>query len=201
MKGFHIYTDHWWRNPKHAVTVEVTLTEAGPRKRPDGTVTSGPYNPSPSGWFQTVAAEVHDPESGQTFAATGEFYSANGGYQVGQQVKVRWSRKREAIEPWGSATAPEEEWNAEAGAGGGEQIGAQLSGAGLSADQAARVQNALGALGLGAGSGVQVVRMPGAAPSAAPDPVEQLERLARLHESGALTDEEFTREKQRLLGA
>ena len=33
----------------------------------------------------------------------------------------------------------------------------------------------------------------------AADPVEQLSRLGELHERGALTDEEFTREKQRIL--
>ena len=50
--GFHIYTDHWWRNPKHAVTTEATIAEVKPPKRPTGTVTSGPYDPSPTGFFQ-----------------------------------------------------------------------------------------------------------------------------------------------------
>ena len=40
------------------------------------------------------------------------------------------------------------------------------------------------------------------APAAAPPPdsIAELERLARLHESGALTDEEFTAAKARALG-
>ena len=36
--------------------------------------------------------------------------------------------------------------------------------------------------------------------SAEPDPTEQLERLAKLHEEGALTDEEFAAQKAKLLG-
>jgi hypothetical protein len=35
---------------------------------------------------------------------------------------------------------------------------------------------------------------------AEPDPLEQLERLAKLHEEGALTDEEFAAQKAKLLG-
>jgi Short C-terminal domain len=43
---------------------------------------------------------------------------------------------------------------------------------------------------------------PPPAPAAAPPPdsIAELERLARLHESGALTDEEFTAAKARALG-
>jgi uncharacterized membrane protein YdbT with pleckstrin-like domain len=41
---------------------------------------------------------------------------------------------------------------------------------------------------------------PGPGPEAArPDPTEQLERLARLHKDGVLTDEEFAQKKQALL--
>lgn len=39
---------------------------------------------------------------------------------------------------------------------------------------------------------------PAAAP--APDTIAELERLSRLHESGALTDQEFTAAKRRTLG-
>jgi uncharacterized membrane protein YdbT with pleckstrin-like domain len=39
----------------------------------------------------------------------------------------------------------------------------------------------------------------GAPPQSTPDPMEQLERLARLHREGALTDEEFAARKQALL--
>jgi hypothetical protein len=35
---------------------------------------------------------------------------------------------------------------------------------------------------------------------AAPDPMEQLEKLAKLHEEGVLTDEEFAAQKAKLLG-
>jgi hypothetical protein len=35
---------------------------------------------------------------------------------------------------------------------------------------------------------------------AEPDPLEQVERLAKLHEEGALTDEEFAAQKAKLLG-
>ena len=38
-------------------------------------------------------------------------------------------------------------------------------------------------------------------PAAATDTVSQLERLAKLHESGVLTDDEFATEKQKILGA
>jgi hypothetical protein len=190
--GFHIYTDHWWRNPKHAVTTEATLVEVGDPSRPTGTVSSGPYNPSPSGKFQSVVADVTDPATGQVVRATGEFYSSFGSYSVGQRVRVRWSAKRKAVEPYQQNTAPEDEWAAEASSG---PAGAQA----LSADQAARVQQALGALGLG-GPGVQVVSGGQSAPAAQPDPISQLERLAALHKSGALTDAEFAQQKQRILG-
>ncbi len=36
-------------------------------------------------------------------------------------------------------------------------------------------------------------------PEDAPDPIEQLKQLAELRDSGILTDEEFTEQKQRLL--
>jgi hypothetical protein len=35
---------------------------------------------------------------------------------------------------------------------------------------------------------------------AEPDPMEQLEKLAKLHEEGVLTDEEFAAQKAKLLG-
>jgi hypothetical protein len=38
-------------------------------------------------------------------------------------------------------------------------------------------------------------------PAPAADPLAELERLARLHQSGALTDAEFAAMKSRLLGA
>jgi hypothetical protein len=41
---------------------------------------------------------------------------------------------------------------------------------------------------------------PAAVSPAAADPLDQIERLAKLHDSGALTDEEFAAEKKRILG-
>ena len=194
---FHIYTDHWWRNPKHAVTTEATLVEVGDPEHPTGTVVSGPYDPTPSGRFQSVTAEVTDPRTGQTVRATGEFYSATGSYQVGQRVRVRWSAKRKAVEPWQANTAPEDE----VANPGLPPVGpVPLGGSALTPDQAARVQQALGALGLG-DAGVRVVRMNPGADGGVPDPVGQLERLAALHTSGALTDEEFAAEKHKILHA
>ena len=35
---------------------------------------------------------------------------------------------------------------------------------------------------------------------AAPDPIEQLKQLGELHEQGILTDEEFARQKAKILG-
>jgi hypothetical protein len=139
--GFHIYTDHWWRNPKHAVTTEATLVEVKAPERPTGTVTSGPYNPSPSGYFQEVVAEVTDPATGQTVRAHGELYFTFQPYQVGQRLRVRWSAKRKEIDLYNEKTAPEDEWSREANAGAG--------------DQAAPLQQALGALGLGNVSDIQ----------------------------------------------
>ena len=53
------------------------------------------------------------------------------------------------------------------------------------------------------GAGVQSLGGAGAAPQDddADDRVAQLERLARLRDSGALTEQEFEREKARILGA
>ena len=208
MKGFHIYTDGWWRNPKHAVTTDATLVEVGPPKTPTGIVTSGPYSPAPSGYFQLVVADVTDPETGQIVRATGDLYFTAVAFQVGQRIRVRWSAKREAIELFKSSTAPENEWGGEASAG-GQALAEAIPGAGatvlsggeLSPDQAARVQQALGALGISSASGVQVVRAQGAgAGGGQPDPIEQLEKLAELRKSGALTDEEFEQQKRRVLG-
>jgi hypothetical protein len=204
--GFHIYTDHWWRDPKHAVTTEATLVEVKPPKRPIGTVTSGPFSPSPSGYFQEVVADVTDPETGEVVRAHGDLYFTFQPFQVGQRLRVRWSAKRKEIDVYSEKTAPEDEWSTEANAGTGA-LGwaipgagaAPLAGAGLSSDQAARVQQALGALGLGNVADVQVVQ-PERAAAGQQDPITQLERLAELRKSGALTDAEFDEQKRRILG-
>ena len=50
-----------------------------------------------------------------------------------------------------------------------------------------------------AGQGIaQAEPMP--APPAAEDPFEQIEKLSKLHDSGALTDEEFAAAKAKILG-
>src|SRR5260370_33839186 len=85
--GFYVYTDHWWRDPKHAVTTEATLVEVGRPKRPTGVVTSGPYNPAPSGYFQSVVADVSAPETGQIVRATGDLYFTAQPFRVGQSVR------------------------------------------------------------------------------------------------------------------
>jgi putative oligomerization/nucleic acid binding protein len=203
--GFHIYTDHWWRDPKHAITTEATLVEVKPPKRPTGTVTSGPYNPSPSGHFQEVLADVTDPGTGQMVRAHGDLYFTLQPFQVGQRLRVRWSAKRKEVDLFSEKTAPEDEWSRQASPGAGTPgwpssgIGAApLSGAELSVDQAARVQQVLGTLGLGDVTGVRVVHAEGAAVEH--DPIDQLEKLAELRKSGVLTDAEFEQQKHRILG-
>jgi len=191
--GFHIYTDKWWRNPKHAVTAEATLVEVKEPKRPDGVVTSGPYNPAPSGMFQEVWADVTDPATGQVVRAHGDLYFTFQPFQVGQRLKVRWSAKRKEIDAYNEKTAPPDEWAREASSP------SPLAGQGLSGDQAARVQQALGALGLGSVGGVQVVRL-GGTTARQTDHIAELERLADLHDRGALTDAEFEQQKRLILG-
>lgn len=192
--GFHIYTDGWWQ--KHAVTTEATIVEAK-RGRQGGDSWMHIY------WWDLVA-DVSDPETGQTVRAEGTTLTADV-FQPGQRIKVRWSAKRKAFDLYNRSTVSEDEWEADAfGRGPGTTPvagAAALSGAELSPDQAARVQQALGALGLGNASAVQVVSTQGAgAGGRQPDPIEQLEKLAELRKSGALTDEEFEQQKRRVLG-
>ena len=196
--GFHLYTDHWWRNPKHAVTTDATIAEVKPPERPTGVVTSGPYNPSPSGHFQEVEADVTDPATGQVVRAHGDLYFTFQPFAVGQRIRVRWSAKRKEIDLYNESTAPEDEWAAARSAAPDVQA-VPLSGAGLSSDQAARVQQVLGSLGLDNLSGVRVVHAEGAG-AGQPDPIDKLEKLAALRKNGDLTDAEFEREKHQILG-
>src|SRR5437763_1317814 len=76
---------------------------------------------------------------------------------------------------------------------------APASVSGVSSDQAERVQQVLGALGVSGIPNVQVVNTSNAVPDHA-DPISQLEKLAALRESGALTDAEFEQQKRRILG-
>jgi hypothetical protein len=72
--------------------------------------------------------------------------------------------------------------------------------AGLSEDQAARVSQALAGLGVGGLGSAQVVDLRGQAgtpgANAERDPIDQLEKLAELRKSGALTDAEFEQQKK-----
>jgi hypothetical protein len=192
--GFHVYTDGFWR--KHGVTTEATIVEAK-RGRQGGDSWMHMY------WWELVA-DVSDSETGQIVRAEGTVGTAEV-FQPGQRVKVRWSAKRKSFNLYNRSTVSEDEWEADAfgrGAGASPVAGATaLSGAELSPDQAARVQQALGSLGISGASGVQVVRTQGAgAGGGQPDPIEQLEKLAELRKSGALTDEEFAQQKRRVLG-
>jgi hypothetical protein len=153
-------------------------------------------------YWWTLVADVSDPATGQVVRAEGTTLTAEV-FQPGQTIKVRFSAKRKAFDLYSRSTVSEDEWEADAfGRGpGATQVGTGLSGAELSPDQAARVQQALGALGLGNASSVQVVRTQGAgAGGSQPDPIEQLEKLEALRQSGALTDEEFEQQKRRVLG-
>ena len=50
------------------------------------------------------------------------------------------------------------------------------------------------------GGGGDSYEEPVAAAPPEPDPMEQLEKLAQLHEQGILTDEEFAAQKAKILG-
>jgi Short C-terminal domain len=50
------------------------------------------------------------------------------------------------------------------------------------------------------GGGGEEYEEPAAAAPAEPDPMEQLQKLAQLHEQGILTDEEFAAQKAKILG-
>ena len=192
--GFHLYTDGFWQ--KHAVTTEATVVEPK-RGKQGGDSWMHIY------WW-TLLADVKDPQSGQIVRAEGSTLT-NLIFQPGQAIRVRWSAKRKAFELYTRSTVSEDEWEAGARGGGpgARSVGraAGPSGPGLSPNQAARVQQALGSLGIGGASAVQVAGEPEPVPaSTQPDPIEQLEKLAELRKSGALTDEEFDQQKRRVLG-
>jgi hypothetical protein len=194
--GFHIYTDGWWRNPKNAVTTDATIVEIRKTHRFGGSQYRN------AGYYHSVVADVSDPDTGQAVRTTnGEVYGGLQPLQVGQRIRVRWSAKRKTFELYSWNTAPEGDGSAGAlglaGAISADEL-MPVSGSELSPDQATRVQQALGALGVSGISSVQVVSTQKAA-AGQPDPISQLERLAALHQSGALTDAEFERQKQRIL--
>jgi hypothetical protein len=195
--GFHFYTDGWWRNPKNAVTTEATIVEIRKTHRFGGSEYKN------AGYYHSVVVDVSDPETGQiTRTTNSEVYSGLQPFQVGQRITVRWSAKRKTFELLSWNTAPEGD-----GTAGAQGLPEAISGAGLapvsgselSSDQAARVEQVLGALGVSGTASVGVVRTPEAV-TGQQDPVSQLERLAALHQSGALTDAEFEQQKRRILG-
>jgi hypothetical protein len=195
--GFHIYTDGWWRNPKNAVTTEATIVEIRKTHRFGGSELKS------AGYYHSVVADVRDPETGQAVRTTNsEVYSGLQPFQVGQRIKVRWSAKRKTFELYSWNTAPEGDGSADA-LGLAEAISVAeptpVSGSELSPDQSARVQQVLGALSASGISGLQAVSTQTAA-SGQPDPISQLEKLAALRQSGALTDAEFEQQKRRILG-
>jgi hypothetical protein len=195
--GFHIYTDSWWRNPKNAVTTDATIVEIRKTHRFGGSEYKN------AGYYHSVVVDVNDPETGQVVRTTGsEVYSGLQPFQVGQRIRVRWSPKRKTFELYSWNTAPEGDPSAGPQALAGAISGAELtpvSGSELSPDQTARVQQVLGALGFSGPSDVHVVSTQQGA-AGQQDPVSQLERLAALRQSGALTDAEFEQQKRRILG-
>ena len=195
--GFHIYTDSWWRNPKNAVTTEATIVEIRKTRRFGGSQYQN------AGYYQSVVADVSDPDTGQVVRTTnGQVYSGLQPFQLGQRIRVRWSAKRKCFQLYSWNTAPEGDGSIGAiGLAGAISAGepTPVSGSELSPDQAARVQQALGALGVSGISSVQVVSTQKAA-AGQPDPISHLETLAALRQSGALTDAEFEQQKRRILG-
>lgn len=151
-----------------------------------------------------MVVDVSDPGTGQSVRTTNsevEVYSGLQPFQVGQTIKVRWSAKRKFFELYSWNTAPEGDASAGVQGLGNVLDGAATpaSGVELSPDHAARVQQVLGALGVSGTASVQVVgsQQPAAGQ---PDPVSELEKLAALRQSGALTDAEFEQQKRRILG-
>lgn len=71
------------------------------------------------------------------------------------------------------------------------------------ADMMAQAQAGMAQAGItpGAMPGMPPGGMPAAVPPAQPDPVEQLSKLAELHDRGVLTDEEFAAQKAKILGS
>lgn len=116
-----------------------------------------------------------------------------------QRVKIRW----DDIPDHGETSRQQADQLAAMMNQGGGQPGAQVVGGDVSdiveqlkqAYPGAQIQVQGDASGLGGGGGAA------AADSGGDDRVEQLERLSKLKESGALTEAEFEKEKARILGS
>jgi hypothetical protein len=193
--GFHIYTDGWWRKPENAVTTEATITKLGKTKRLDGETLD--YH---AGYYQKVEADVLEPDQGNlVHGESGDrVYAGLQPFEIGQKIKVRWSAHRKTFALYDWRTAPVEDSYGQGVGPGSLPTIVSPSGASLTSDQAARVENALGSLGLGTNVPIQATTPPA---SSNPDPIAEIERLAKLRDDGALTDEEFEQQKHRILGS
>jgi hypothetical protein len=81
-------------------------------------------------------------------------------------------------------------------------LAAALKGAGVDVEAVTRLQQAAMAQGQTPSNVIIGGQMVGAAPAAsAPDPLDQLKKVAELHAAGILTDEEFATEKAKLLNS
>jgi hypothetical protein len=79
-------------------------------------------------------------------------------------------------------------------------IAAALKGAGVDVQAVSRMQEDATARGQTSGNILIGGRLVGGMPTAAmPDPLDQLKKVADLHDRGVLTDAEFATEKARLL--
>ena len=78
--------------------------------------------------------------------------------------------------------------------------GAAVGGAAYRAGRRREEQGAVDEQAQPAYAATEAVPVPAAAVPAPADTTAQLERLAQLHQSGALTDDEFSAAKSRLLG-
>jgi len=81
-------------------------------------------------------------------------------------------------------------------------IAAAMKGAGVDVEKIAAMQAAAMAAGQTPSNVIIGGQLAGMAPpaAAAPDPLDQLEKLGKLHESGVLTDAEFAAQKAKILG-
>ena len=78
--------------------------------------------------------------------------------------------------------------------------GAATAGIAYHAGQRRAEQDAYNQKAAAAYQAAQAPPPPASTAAPAPDTIAELERLSRLHESGALTDQEFTAAKSRALG-
>jgi hypothetical protein len=145
----------------------------------------------------TFARDSHWPMAGQEIPVTVDRADP-------QQIKIHWDQVRsykkaghDAAQQIATAMNADQPRPA---SGGSDQPGL----AGLSEEQTARLSQALGGLGISGLGSAQVIDLTGhdapAAPTVSADPIAQLEKLAALRSSGALTDAEFEQQKKRILG-